>query len=289
MNPKGVRMRECRDSTEHPNSLGIVFALDVTGSMGDIPKLLATKELPTFMKLLADFQVKDPQVLFMAVGDAVSDSAPLQVGQFETTAALMDQWLTSSFLEGGGGGTNHESYELALYFLAEHTDMDCFTKRKKRGYAFLTGDEYPYQAVSKHQVEALLGDALDDDVATDAVVAAVQETFEPFFLIPDQARRQRCEDKWRVLLGDRVICMDDAHDTCAVAAGIVALTEGSVKDLDALASTMRSAGLERNRVASMVRALSSYAGLLGKEALPLPASVSSPGVLESLWKRLKGS
>ncbi|MCL2777272.1 MAG: hypothetical protein FWD73_04645 [Polyangiaceae bacterium] len=34
----------------------------------------------------------------MAVGDATSDEAPLQVGQFETTAELMDQWLTWTFL-----------------------------------------------------------------------------------------------------------------------------------------------------------------------------------------------
>src|ERR1044071_7699007 len=83
MNPKGVRLRESRDSADHPQSLGIVFALDVTGSMGKIPKLLATEELPAFMKILLACQVRDPQLLFMAVGDAISDNAPLQVGQFE--------------------------------------------------------------------------------------------------------------------------------------------------------------------------------------------------------------
>src|SRR5512134_703902 len=110
MNPKGVKVRECRDSEAHPESLGVVFALDVTGSMGDIPALLAQRELPRFMKMLDDCQVRDPQLLFCAVGDATSDGAPLQVGQFESTAELMDQWLTWSFLEGGGGGSGEESY-----------------------------------------------------------------------------------------------------------------------------------------------------------------------------------
>ncbi len=287
MNPFGVRMRESRDSTAHPNSLGIVFALDVTGSMGDIPKQLASKELPTFMRLLSDFEVKDPQVLFMAVGDAVSDHAPLQVGQFETSAELMDRWLTSSFLEGGGGGTNHESYELALYFLAEHTDMDCFTKRKKRGYAFLTGDEYPYSEVSKHQVEALFGDALDDDIPLEAVMAAVQETFEPFFLIPDLKRRSQCEAGWRPLLGDRVICMESPHETCAVAAGLVALTEGSVSDIDALARALENHGLERQCINAIVRCLSPYAGTLGKDGVAVPKAVpQSSSLVRSFWKRL---
>ena len=123
MNPKGVRLRESRDSPDHPNSIGVVFALDVTGSMGKIPELLAKKELPKFMKILLDCKVADAQLLFTAVGDATSDKAPLQVGQFESTAELMDRWLTWSYLEGNGGGQNHESYELALYFLAEHTEV----------------------------------------------------------------------------------------------------------------------------------------------------------------------
>src|SRR5438067_4285705 len=113
MSPHGLKMRESRDSPDHPNSLGIVFALDVTGSMGDIPQLLATRELPTFMKLVTACGIPDPQLLFMAIGDAFSDHAPLQVGQFESTAELMDQWLTWTYLEGGGGGSGEESYELA--------------------------------------------------------------------------------------------------------------------------------------------------------------------------------
>src|SRR6266508_4582332 len=164
MNPKGVRLRESRDGADHPQSLGIVFALDVTGSMGEIPKIMATQQLPVFMKTLVDCQISDPQLIFMAVGDAVSDRAPLQVGQFESTAELMDQWLTWSYLEGGGGGTFQESYELALYFLAQHTAMDCWEKRRRKGYLFMTGDEHPYPVVSKHTVESVIGDRLDDDL-----------------------------------------------------------------------------------------------------------------------------
>jgi len=70
MRPHGLRVRESRDSESHPHSLGIILALDVTGSMGEIPELLAKKELPGFVKLLLDHGVPDPQVLFMAVGDA---------------------------------------------------------------------------------------------------------------------------------------------------------------------------------------------------------------------------
>jgi len=104
------------------------------------------------------------------VGDATNDRAPLQVGQFESTAELMDQWLTWSFLEGGGGGSFEESYELALYFLAQHTEMDCWVKRRKKGYVFMTGDEHPYPTLSRRVVDGVIGDRLDDDLEVAEIV-----------------------------------------------------------------------------------------------------------------------
>lgn len=257
MNPKGVRVRESRDSDQHPRSLGIVFALDVTGSMGDIPQLLATQQLPNFMKILMDCQVPDPQLLFMAVGDATSDRAPLQVGQFESTAELMDQWLTWTYLEGRGGGSGQESYELALYFMALHTEMDCWVKRGKRGYLFVTGDEQPYPFLSRHVVDGILGDRLDQDLAVEEVVAELQKTFVPFFIIPDAARRHRnrCERTWRDLLGDHVLCMDSPGDICFVTAGAILLSEGLATDLDELSRVLLAAGMPRRRKGAVVRTL----------------------------------
>jgi len=272
MNPKDVRARECRDSPEHPNSLGIVFALDVTGSMGSVPDLLARKKLPDFMRTLTECGVADPQVLFMAVGDATSDRAPLQVGQFETTGELMDQWLTWSFLEGGGGPLGEESYELALYFAATHTAMDCFEQRKKRGLLFLTGDELPYPSVSKHQVEAIIGDRLEADISVEEVIAALEQSFDPFFLIPNGRRRATVEPRWRALLGDHVICMQDAADTCYVAAGLTALREGLVANLEALVPILVSAGAESARIGPIMQALTPYAATLGRDGSDAPST-----------------
>jgi len=270
MNPKGVTFRESRDSDAHPDSVGVVFALDVTGSMGAIPDLLARQELPTFMKTLLDCGIADPQLLFLAFGDAYSDNAPLQVGQFESEAELMDQWLTWSFLEGRGGGLGSESYELALYFCARHTAMDCMEKRKKRGYLFMTGDENPYPRVSKEQVKQLIGDDLGDDVPTELVVQEVQKSFEPFFLIPDQKRRGRCERTWRDLLGDHVVCLEDPVDTCVVSAALMGLAEGALADLDEVAERVTASGAERAQVGRVVRALTPYAATLGKDSNPKP-------------------
>jgi hypothetical protein len=290
MNPRGLVMREARDSADHPASLAIVFALDVTGSMGKIPELLARQELPKFMKWLNDCSVTDPQVLFMAIGDATSDLAPLQVGQFESTAALIDQWLIWSYLESGGGGQGYESYELGFYVLAQHTDIDCWVQRKKRGYLFMTGDELPYPTVSRHQIESLFGEKLDEDIPVEEVIAAAAETYHLFFLIPDLQRRRSCEGRWRELLGDHVICMESPNDTCAVAAAIVGLTEGVLAGVDAVADILRAGRVDRERIGSTVRALQPYADLLDPESAQRVHTRSSPVPPPRLgwWKRLFG-
>ena len=288
MDPRGLKVRESRDSADHPASIPVVFALDVTGSMGDIPRSLAREELPTFMKLLGQCHIPDPQLMFMAIGDATSDRAPVQVGQFESTAELMDQWLTWSYLEGGGGGTGSESYELAFYTLAQHTDLDSMAKRHKRGYLFMTGDELPYPAVSRHQIEAIFGEKLDEDIPIEEVIAAASENYHLFFLIPDLPRRRNCEKRWRELLGDQVICMEAPGDACAVAAAIVGLTERALPDLDAVARVLTASGEDARRVSAVVRCLESYASVLDPNAthhVHLSSSGKAPAK-PAWWRRI---
>lgn len=267
MSPHGVRFRESRDSEAHPNSLAVIFALDVSGSMGEIPKKLATETLPSFMTALLDAGVTDPQVLFLAVGCAIGDAAPLQVGQFESTERLMDQWLVNTWLEGGGGGGN-ESYELAMYFAARHTATDCLTKRGRRGYLFVTGDEPPNPAVSRTQVRRLIGDDLPDDVPIAAMIEELQRGWEPFFLIPDPGRARGVERAWRDLLGDRVIVMARPDDTAHVCAGLVSLLEGSVDSLDGLVARLAATGLPRGRAADVAKALTPFAASIGRDGAP---------------------
>jgi hypothetical protein len=263
MNPKGVKFRESRDSAAHPNSLSIIFALDVSGSMGSIPDLLARQKLPSFMKAMLDAGIPDPQVMFMAVGNAYADSAPLQVGQFESSEQQMDQWLTWMYLEGGGGGVG-ETYELAMYFAAKHTAMDCVEKRKKKGYFIMTGDEPAFEHVSKKHIRDVIGDSQGADIPLPEAIRMLEKSFHPFFLIPDQGRRGNCEDFWRKYLGDRVICMNSPADTCDVAAGLVALTEGAVSNVDAIASRLRAAGSSASSVKGVISALEPWARKLSQ-------------------------
>lgn len=275
MNPLGVAVREAFDSDIHPASLPIVFALDVTGSMSDIPKSIARKELPTFMQEVLNRGVEDPQLLFMAVGDAkCGDKSPLQVGQFESAAQNMDQWLTMCHLEGGGGGNGGESYELAAYFLARHTATDSFTKRGHKGYVFFTGDDAAFPYVSASQVRGLVGDKLSEDIPTSAIFEELRARYEVFFLIPHD-HANHTERGWRDLLGDHVIRMEAHGDTCLVAASIVALGEGKVKDLLVLAEQFASQGIDKSRIGAIVRALTPYSETLRKAGVPVP-EVTAP-------------
>src|SRR5437870_4830733 len=136
MDPYGVLFRESRDSGNHPESRAVAVLFDVTGSMQRVPRILQ-ENLPKLMDLLIDRGYLDhPQILVGGIGDATCDRAPLQVGQFESGIEIEED-LGKLFLEGGGGGHITESYELAMYFLAHHTSMDCYEKRGQRGYLFV--------------------------------------------------------------------------------------------------------------------------------------------------------
>ncbi len=270
MNPRGVAHRESRDSEDHPESLAVLFALDVTGSMVDIPRRLAQETLPHFMQALTDAAVLHPQVCFMAVGHAGQDRAPLQVGQFESTAHLIDQWLTRLYLEGGGVG-GHESYELAMYFAAHHIRADCALRRGRRGYLFLTVDTAPNPAVARHEVREVLGQELTRDIPIRELLTDLQRSFEPFVLLAPRASA-RVERAWRDLLGDRVVRLEHMADTALVAAGLVSLLEGAVATLHQLVQRMSSRELSRRESSRIAKALVPFASSIGRDSAPDTAS-----------------
>lgn len=274
MDPKGVAFRESRDSDDHPNSIGVVFALDVSGSMETIPLQLATKTLPTFMSRVLPV-LPDAQVLFMAFGNAYADRSPLQVGQFESTAALMDKWLAATHVELGGGALG-ESYDLALYFAARHTRMDCLVKRGVKGYLFMTGDEVPFVHVDPAQVRQRIGDGLELPIQIHEMVAEAQRSFHVFFLIPDAGRAAlyECGAVWRLLLAERCLVLEDTEDTAIVCAACIAVQEKGLGTRDALRDWLVASGVEGAAVGRVVRVVGPFAEALARGPLAAPQPLS---------------
>src|SRR3954454_9613705 len=183
MTPRGVAARESRDSAAHPESHAVAVLFDVTGSMQGVPRVLQA-HLPKLMGLLIRKGYLDhPQVLTGAIGDATCDAAPLQVGQFESGIEIEED-LGKLYLEGGGGGHITESYELALYFMARHTAIDCFEKRGRRGYLFVIGDETPYPKVKRKEVLHYIGDRPQEDLPTEELIAELQRMYEVYYVLP---------------------------------------------------------------------------------------------------------
>jgi hypothetical protein len=243
LDPFGVAVRESRDSDEHPESLALAVLFDVTGSMGHVPRTLQSK-LPGLLGLLMrKGYVEHPQILFGAVGDATCDRAPLQIGQFESDNR-MDDDLGKILLEGGGGGQLTESYELAMYFMARHTAMDCLDKRGRRGYLFLIGDELAYPTVKRREVRKVIGDEAGEDVALAAIVAELKRRYDVYFIIPEDAyhsRDDRLADFWHAHLGQNVIRLDDLDAVCETIALTVGLAEDAV-DLESGLDHLREFG-----------------------------------------------
>lgn len=152
-----VGVRECRDSEEHPNTTPIVIAFDVTGSMGNIPYVMIKDQFPKLMRQLIEAGVSSPQICFMAVGDHEFDEAPIQVNQFENDAEKLVAGLQSLFLEEGGGGNSGESYLLAWIMAGNHTELDSYYLRGKKGFLFTIGDEPNLPEVPASALEEFLG------------------------------------------------------------------------------------------------------------------------------------
>ncbi len=256
MNPFGVAIRESRDSDAHPESLAVGVLLDVTGSMQKVPRIVQA-HLPALMGLLIrKGYVEHPQILFGAVGDATCDDAPLQVGQFESGIEIEED-LGKLFLEGGGGGQVTESYELATYFMARHSSIDCLEKRGKRGYLFLIGDEAPYPHVKKEEVKRYLGDTLQASIPVDEVIAELEQMFSVYFVIPKMTGHwgnEAVHRRWVKLLGQNVLRLEEPAAICELIASTIGFAEGKV-DLDNLVDDLRESGASASVARTVGRAL----------------------------------
>ncbi len=270
LDPRGV-VRESRDSAEHPQSTPIAVLFDVTGSMGQVPRTLATKLPQLLGLLLRQGYARDPQIMFGAIGDATCDRVPLQVGQFESDNR-MDDDLGRIVLEGGGGGQMRESYELALYFMARHTATDRWEKRGRRGYLFVIGDELAYPKVKAAEVARLIGGGPREDLPLRQIVDEVTRRWDTYYLLPagsHYAGNRKVLDFWRGLLGQNTLELDDLDAVCETIALTVGLGEEAI-DLDAGLRDLDRAGSTATGTVS--KALVRLSGSRRAELAELPAN-----------------
>jgi hypothetical protein len=229
MLPKDVAIRESRDSDDHPNSLAVMVFLDVTGSMGRIPDAIAHKKLGVLMKTIIDNGVKDPQILFGAIGDHHTDRTPLQIGQFESGTDELDKWLTSVFIESGGGGQDRESYLLAYIIAGRHTSIDCFEKRNTKGFLFTIGDEASWDVLDARTLKDILGYKEAEEVTDVQLLEEAQRLYNVYHIHINEADHRDSQyvlDYWKKMLGERLIILNDYNAVCETIATLIAVQHG---------------------------------------------------------------
>jgi len=259
MSPVGLKFRESRKSDTHPDPLGIMVFLDVTGSMGIIPELLIKETFPTMMEVIIKHGTLHPQVLFGAIGDQY-DAAPVQVGQFESGAEELNKCLASVWLEGNGRGDMHEAYLLAWLIGARHTSMDNFEERGEKGILFTVGDEASHDHLKAIQLEQIMGYKEATSITDKDILAEAQRSFEVFHIHIQEgsyANNPMIFGYWRNLLGERFIVLEDKNQVAEVIGTTVAMLHGAT-----LASVTRD--FDRHVAAGVTRALEHMDGRLTK-------------------------
>lgn len=224
MNPANVT-RECCDSEEHPGTIPVIVALDVTGSMGSIPTNFVKEGMSTLMSSLYKAGLGDAQVLFAGVGDHLSDRAPLQVSQFEADDELLDQWLKMIFIEGGGGGNGGESYLLAWKFASDHTKIDSFDKRGRKGILFTIGDEPTHSELSVEDQKRIFGpDAASEITTADDLLRDASKKYEVFHINVTETRNgasPNTQGGWKERMGDNCLMADDYRNIPEIIAATI--------------------------------------------------------------------
>lgn len=242
---KPTGKRESRDSDLHPVTVPIAILLDTTGSMAEVPGIIQ-KNLPRLMGCFLDDKASGkkylgagyPAILISAVDDyrAMGGEGTLQVGQFESGLEIDDN-LTNLWLTGnGGGGAPQESYELGLYFMAHSTSHDHIEKRGRKGYVFIIGDEAAYPEAQRDQLLAVIGIPEQANVPIKDVVAAANEKYHVFFVVPNMTSHYHdatIQRFWVNLLGQsNVLKLEDPAKICELIVSAVAICEENIGTAD---------------------------------------------------------
>ena len=240
LDPKGV-IRECVDSAEHPNTIPVILALDVTGSMGsaleEVSKKLNAIMTETYKK------VKDVEFLVMGIGDLAYDNAPIQASQFESDIRIVEQ-LDKVYFERGGGGNQYESYTAAWYFAINQTKLDAW-KRGKKGILITLGDEPLNPYLPKEALKRVTGnETLQGDVETKELYNEVIKKYDVYhFAINDSHTcyryyRDDIKETWGKYLDNNHFKVVTLNELAAqIVSAIVESSDSVIGETEACTST----------------------------------------------------
>lgn len=234
LDAKNVLVRESCDFPGKDPSTALIIALDVTGSMSHVLDQIARVGLGVlFNEIYSRKPVTDPQVMLMGIGDMESDRTPVQATQFEADTDAINLQLEKLWLERNGGGNGYESYAAAWLFAAMHTRIDCWEKRKKKGYLFTIGDELPTPLLRKSDVDHFLSSPIERDLTGKELFDMASQSYEVYHVIVEEGsagRNPQNRIQWTELMGERAIFLSDHTKLAEIIVSAIQMNEGASLD-----------------------------------------------------------
>ena len=148
---------------------------------------------------------------------------------------------------------------VAMYYMARHTDLDCYNKRGEKGYLFLSGDELPYSKVKKSEVKRVIGDDLQDDIPTTEILEELKEKFEVFWILPQGTSYYNdpgVVDPLRAMFGQNLLKLEDPAAIVELIASTIGIAEGY--DIHDVADGLKDLGATDDAVRAASTALSTF-------------------------------
>lgn len=237
LDPKGITIRESRDSFANPNSTALIVGLDVTGSMDRVLDVMAREGLGTLVGSIYERKpISDPHIMLMGIGDFECDRSPLQITQFEAENKPLIEQMHKIYLERGGGGNAYESYSAPWLFAATKTSIDCFEKRGKKGYLFTVGDEGPTPVLQAIDLQKVFGqDSYTRNYTEEELLEMVTSTYDVFHIMVEEGSHFRrypdeTNGQWVEILGQRAIPLSDHTKLAEVIVSTLQIAEGADHD-----------------------------------------------------------
>ncbi len=252
LNPKRWEDEPLINTHKNP----IVFALDDTGSMGDWTKVVYDK-LPMFYgQIMIQKYLDDPSISFAAIGDHTCCTAPLQVSEFGAGVEL-DQMISKLYMEGNGGGNEHESYELAAYFYLNNVKLGVC----EYPFFFITGDEGHFDKLSPDTVKTWLNLPCNDTVDSKDLFRLLMKKYNVFHIKKPYISKNyemKIRSQWESTLGaERVFVFNEPKAVIDIVLGLIAITSKARKLNDYL-DDMKQRGQSNERIGLVKDLLSDY-------------------------------
>ena len=207
LDPQKCSIRECVNSDEHPNTIPVILALDVTGSMGEACSETAAALGVIITNLYKKF--KDIEFCIMGIGDLAYDHAPIQMSQFESDVRIAEA-LDKIYMEHGGGGNSYESYTAAWYMGLKHTKLDCFDKQGRKAIIITMGDEPLNPYLPFRELNESINVTEQANIETPELYRQASEKFDIFHIAVDSPRdcyrsyAKEIEQSFGQILGKRL-------------------------------------------------------------------------------------